>query len=184
MHSKSVHYAVVLIVICFVTVVIGCGKPSSKAEKCHIRGMIYLENHKYNDAIKEFKKALKFKPNRLDTHYQLGRAYSHLKKYDNALLEYKEVIKLKPGFFDAIEQICGIYSEQKKFDEAVQFCADFIEKNQNSENAYYLMATIYLGKAKSHIEEKIFDIDTELVKKCQNKAIDYLEKAIQITIIS
>ena len=51
-------------------------------------GVLYVEEHKYNQALPEFQQALKLKPDLAEAHYHLGQVYSRLGEKASAKREY------------------------------------------------------------------------------------------------
>ena len=65
-------------------------------------GVAYKKRGLYEEAIEEFKKAIKFKPDDATTYYNLACAYALKKDNKNALLNLKKAIELNKNLKDSI----------------------------------------------------------------------------------
>ncbi|MEW6088860.1 MAG: tetratricopeptide repeat protein [bacterium] len=72
-----------------------CG--NVKADEAYKEGMSSLKEKLYNAARLHFEKALRYDPNCVEVHYQLGLVYTYLIPYqDLAIVEFKKVQELVP----------------------------------------------------------------------------------------
>lgn len=87
-----------IIAIIFIFTVCGCQfLPGKEKEIDHSqKGYDLYEQHKYKEAIGEFKKAISLKPSDVKAHYFLGCAYTQEGNYKAAKEEFEFVIKLAP----------------------------------------------------------------------------------------
>ncbi|MFH1287407.1 MAG: tetratricopeptide repeat protein [bacterium] len=70
-----------------------CG--NAKADAAYIAGMSSFKGKLYNTARQQFEKALRYDPNCVELHYQLGLVYTSLISYqDLAIVEFKKVQEL------------------------------------------------------------------------------------------
>ena len=66
-----------LALVVLLTGLVACSTdPKVKAEKFLARGDAYVAQHKYRDAIIEYRNAVKAQPARADVHYKLAQAYT------------------------------------------------------------------------------------------------------------
>jgi hypothetical protein len=76
---------------------IGCPeKLTLTAEEYNQRGMSLAEQGKYNDAVKEYTKAIKLDPQNVDYYVNRGIAYLNMKEYDLAIADFDKAIELDP----------------------------------------------------------------------------------------
>lgn len=59
-------------------------------------GQFYFLNAKYDEAINEFKKALKLSPNDAEIYYHLGLAYESINNIDEAIKMYQRALEIDP----------------------------------------------------------------------------------------
>ena len=65
-------------------------------------GELAIKNRDYQQAIREFKKAIELAADSAETHYQLGTAYYEVGDYKNAATAFEDALRLQPDFFDAL----------------------------------------------------------------------------------
>lgn len=82
----------------------------------NILGNIYKHKGSYDDAIREYKEALRIVPNYYLAHKNLGYSYKEQSRYDDAISEFKEVLRIKPNDADAQRALeeCEKHNEVKK----------------------------------------------------------------------
>lgn len=68
-------------------------------------GLVYADQGRINDAISEFKAAIKLKPDFANAHYNLGVAYISLGRSAEAINEFKIALHLKPDFIEARQML-------------------------------------------------------------------------------
>lgn len=82
-----------------------------KAETAYKEGMAAFRGKLYNEARQKFEKALRYDPNCVELHYQLGLAYTYLIPYqDLAVVEFKKVQELVPDKGSAVH-IDAVFNE-------------------------------------------------------------------------
>ena len=75
-------------------------------------GNLYSDQHRYNDSIVEYERALELNPALSDAHYRLGTDYVHVGKKESAEKEFAVYQKLRA---DHLAEV------QKERDEVQQF---------------------------------------------------------------
>jgi type IV pilus biogenesis/stability protein PilW len=95
-----------------------------KAESHHKMGISYIENGQYDEALMEFKKAIKLNPRKKETLNYLGFISMHFKKYDEAVTYYKKAISIDPGYSEAMNNLGVTYAETGKWDQAIKYFDD------------------------------------------------------------
>jgi len=65
------------------------------------RGTDLLVARRYPDAIDEFRAALKWNPDSVEAHNNLGIALASIGRMDEAVIEFKQALAIEPGFEDA-----------------------------------------------------------------------------------
>ncbi len=79
-------------------------RDKKKATSYYNRGQKYVEQGKYKQAARQFRKAIEWDPNDADSHYNLGINYDdHLKRDKLAAYHYKRYLELRPRAKDAGE---------------------------------------------------------------------------------
>ncbi|MDI9314235.1 MAG: tetratricopeptide repeat protein [Hydrotalea sp.] len=110
---------------------------------------------KYNEAIKDFDKAIELNPQHAEAYYNRGNAKIDLGQYDSAIKDYNEAIKLNPQHADAYNNRgnakngLGQHEEaMADYDKAIELKPQFAEAYNNRGAAKY-----NLGKHNSAIKD-------------------------------
>ena len=82
-------------------------------------GLYYLNFGRFDDAIKEYKKAIEMDAGFAEVHNNLGYAYSLKGNIANAVRSYQQALRLDPAFADAYNNIGMILMNQNKIQEAL-----------------------------------------------------------------
>jgi tetratricopeptide (TPR) repeat protein len=102
--------------------------PAITAEIYLSQGIKYRQAEKYNEAIEEFKKALKDAPDDFRAHYEIAMAYLLTKQYALSVGHFKECLKQQPDNYLAHYNLACSYSLMNDADAAVKHLALSIEK--------------------------------------------------------
>lgn len=85
-----------------------------------LRGHVYYELVRYEEAIADYTKAISLNPNSPDVYYSRAYIlYYELKDYESAILDLTESIKLAPNYGDSYAMRGHIYKKLGKFEEAL-----------------------------------------------------------------
>lgn len=114
-----------LIFILFIvigTMLIGCS--SVDVEQMMDQAESYIEEGKYEQAEKSFKKVLKKEPDNLNA--KLGTANTNilLGNIEDALAMYEDILEEEPQCYEAYLGIADIYITQERYEEAVNMIAN------------------------------------------------------------
>jgi tetratricopeptide (TPR) repeat protein len=82
------------------------------------RAIVYYHANDFENAEKEYKKALEVNPHSAATHYNLGVLLNDLQRYEEAEMEYREVIRINPNFSMAHNNLGGLLGDLKRYEEA------------------------------------------------------------------
>ncbi|MCK4735560.1 MAG: tetratricopeptide repeat protein, partial [Methanophagales archaeon] len=152
-------------------------KPQKAECRCYLANLL-IELGRYEDAEKEFKKALELNPNDYLTHNDYGVLLHNWKRYDEAEREFKDALGLNPEKKDEAsihinlgalfeEWGCyGHYEEAKsEYEEAIAILRALIltkpEVGNNLARAHYNLGTLLadklekFGDAKGEFKEAI-----------------------------
>jgi tetratricopeptide (TPR) repeat protein len=94
--------------------------PAITAEIYLSQGIKYMEAKRYDEAVEEFKKALKDSPGNFRTHYEIAMAYLLSKKYALSVTHYKKCLKQQPNNYLAHYNLACAYSLMNNVDNALK----------------------------------------------------------------
>lgn len=104
----------------------------SKAEKaaCYkLLGEIYLKNKMLDESVESYVKALKFKPEDSETHYNLGIAYAQKGLIDQARKTLERANNLSPQYTTITHKILGIaFFKHGKTQEAITAFRKYLQE--------------------------------------------------------
>src|SRR3954468_3928976 len=72
------------------------------------------------EAERYFKKALELKPDRAETHFNLGVVYRRQQKVKEAIAELEQAVKLDPQLAAAHHDLGVLYKNEKRSDDAIR----------------------------------------------------------------
>jgi tetratricopeptide (TPR) repeat protein len=108
------------------------------------RGVVYEVNHRYDQAIADYTKALEINPSYAGGYHNRGVAYGRKGQYDKALADFTKSIALNPRYAGAYYSRGNVYGKLGKHDD--QAIADYtkaLEVNPRYALAYYSRGRVY-----------------------------------------
>lgn len=111
------------------------------------KGSNYLIDKQYQQAIKEFKEALRLKPDDLDLYYYLGICNHKLKQYQQALPYLQKAIE-KESNDELYYYLGACYYHLGQLTEAITYLKKTIQINPDDAEAYSLLgiSNYFLGR--------------------------------------
>ena len=108
------------------------------------QGIQYYKEGNLDKAAAEFKKAVKYGPDRFDTHFGLGQTYLMMKNHKAAIAELEKALKINPGHLGALYSVGVAYQQTGKDQEALKAYYVVGKNLPNSFQVYYNMGIIHL----------------------------------------
>ena len=139
----------------------GGEKQSAAAFKAYNEGYTKYLAHNYKDALKDFNKAIKLKPEYAKSYNFAGLAYAAMKKNNHAIHMYKRAIKADPVYSEAYHNM-GIAFEIKKDRAAAE---SFYRKAIELDNDRHIFVRSSLNLAEMLRQDKKFDEALEILRK-------------------
>ena len=109
----------------------------------NIYAVILFQLKKYDNAIIEWQKAIKLKPDYYFGYNNLGNAFLLKNDIDQALQSYENAIKIKPDYYEAIYNKANIFLKLKDFSNALKFYDEVLLLKKDYIAAYQGKAIIY-----------------------------------------
>jgi len=132
-------------------------KSPDKARPYSYRGVQYIEQHKYQEAIRDLKKAIELNPRWVDAYSNLGYLSSKLNDYDQGIVYLNKAIELDSNYASAYNNRAEIYTLEKKYDEALIDYNKAIKIKPNYHSAYSNRGNIFTKQNK--FEEALLDLN-------------------------
>jgi protein O-GlcNAc transferase len=92
-------------------------------------GNLLLDQGQAQQAIVEYKQALRLKPDAASAHFNMGNAYLVLHEYQVADQCYKQAIALKPDFTDALVALGNVQVSLEDFGKAIEYYRAALKQN-------------------------------------------------------
>src|SRR5262249_49328606 len=125
---------------------------------------------KYNEAVIQYRNALKIDPNSSDLYTALGDTYLKSKQFRDAYAAYQKAAQLNPKNFKAQASIVQFNLIVKNWQDAIHGASEILEQDPNNREGSILLAAAYAGKGDYAEAHRIND---ELLKR-EPKAVPAL----------
>jgi len=101
-------------------------------------GLVFSKQGRLDDAIREYREALRLNPDDADTHYDLGNALCRKRLWDEAISQYREDLKLNPddpgghnNLGVALFQKGNLKEAVSEFQETLRLKPDYTDARRN-----------------------------------------------------
>jgi len=162
---------------------IGCYDESLKlkeyAEVYNNRGVAYAKLNKYEQAIKDYDRAIELNPALAEVYNNRGITYAELNKYDQAIEDYDKAIELNPNYADAYNNRGITYTKLNKYEQAIEDYNRAIELKPNLAEVYNNRGVAYakLNKYERAIKDygKAIELNPNYADAYNNRGNAYME---------
>ncbi len=168
----------------------------TKWPECHHPGEDMSDHTPKTDLIRRHLEFLRFYPESVEGHYNLGLAYLQAGELEDALRSFERALELRPTLTEALINMGGIYFRQGRIDEciranerALEIAPDLIQARGNLAFAFLRMqewdkaieACSELLKLDPTVAMAHYHMAIALHRKGQNeKALDALQEASRL----
>jgi len=101
------------------------------------RGVNYMSNEKFQDAVRSFDLALRIDPQYVDAWIKRGYAHFHLGEYTVAIRSYDRALEIDVNNAEAWNMKGLAYYKMKNYDKAIECCEKAIDINPNDGMSWY-----------------------------------------------
>ena len=139
-------------------------------------GRAYQEQGLLDEAVGEYRLAVKIMPNHFKAHYNLGIIYGRQGNLNQAADSYRKAIALNPNFADAHFNLANIYQKQGLLDEAIEQYLKLIKLDPEDYEARNNLGVIYAMQEK--LDQAILEWKKVLqIDPTNKRAQDNIKKA-------
>lgn len=125
----------------------GIVRESPDAAFAHINlGLAYYDDKRYDEAIEEYRTALRLNPNYPEAHNNLGFAYCNKGRLDEAIYEYKAALRLNPNYARAYNNLGNAYMALGFIDDAIGYYKIALRLNPNLAGTHNNLGLAYRQK--------------------------------------
>lgn len=114
-----------------------------------LRGNVYWQLGKMEEALADYHKALHFVPDDRDLLWQLALLEDQAGRYDRSLATWQRLGRLYPGNTEPVEVLCGkglAYRRLKRFEESIRHYDSALAQKPDQIEIYPLLAEVYLDR--------------------------------------
>jgi serine/threonine protein kinase/tetratricopeptide (TPR) repeat protein len=108
-------------------------------------GMVYNETGKYENAARQFQRALQLDPTSDDSYRGLAFAYEHLQNFDDAESIYRRAITLRPHYWAGYNWLGGFYASRGRYADAVEMFKHVVALAPDSFRGHSNLGATYLA---------------------------------------
>lgn len=127
------------------------------------QGDLLLAQGRYEDAIEQYRSAVKAEPDNREYYKSLGWALSELGRYDEVILIYSQALKRFPDYYFLQSQSGRIYRELGRTKDAIDAYKKAIAIAPGKFNAYLGLATTYKYMENYELAEENYKRAIELL---------------------
>ena len=123
-------------------------KSPNKARGYDSRGNAYYRAGKFEQAIKDFNKAIELQPAYGTAYNNRGNAYKNTAKYKQALEDYSKAIELQPKYAEAYSNRGLVLNDAGKFEQALTDFEQAVKLQPNNASTYLNRGIVNTGAGK------------------------------------
>lgn len=113
-------------------------------EEAILKGNEFVQKKNYDDAIKEYEKAVKIDPKNAKAHLLIGLTYANKGNLDKALKFTQYALMLEKSY-PAFSNLGLIYANKGEYQNAIDAYQSAVELNPKSANAWYQLGRLHAG---------------------------------------
>lgn len=106
-------------------------------------GAAYIDQNKFDEAVEEFKAALKLHPDNPMSRHNLGFVYYKQGRFEEAIQEFKAALRLRPNYSLAHNNLGNVYFSQGRLEEALREYEKAVEIDTDNPSSYTNMGNVY-----------------------------------------
>lgn len=147
---RKIYVLLIVLILCGKSI-LAYGRDTSDIYSHYLRGVIYFNQEKYEQALKEFKEAIKLSPESLTIRFKKALVLFKMEKYKEAEKELVFIKDKDPDYIDAYFTLIFVYEALNDQKKQKQIYREFLEKThdlhpENIDIAEYLAEYYYVNK--------------------------------------
>ena len=143
--------------------------PVQKAEQHIRRGNQFYGEQKFDQALKEYGRAIELAPNNHRAFFWRGRTYARKQAYDLAEKDFHQTIKLNPKYVSAFNNLGWLYGRRGENEKSLIYLNRALELQPDSGWTYYYRGRVYYqkGDLKSALKDTQKACQLKFQRACQ-----------------
>ncbi len=167
-----------LLLTAFVGCILVFTSCSSQTNQKHLtRGEEYLQKHKFQEALMEFRAAADIDKNSAEAHWGLARAFENLGQFYETIEELHQVAELSPENLEAKTRLGNYFlvTAPPQPDETTKILDDIFARDANFIEGHILKASLLAVQKKT--EKEVLEVLNHAVSLKPNRTESYLSIA-------
>jgi tetratricopeptide (TPR) repeat protein len=105
-------------------------------------GRAFEQERRLEEAVAEFREALRLAPNHTEAHYNLGTTAYTLGRIDEAIRHYENALRTNPDYAKAHNNLAAALLQRGRFDEAIRHFSETLRIDPYHANAHFNLAVL------------------------------------------
>lgn len=131
-------------------------------------GENFFKSDKPQQAVQAFEKAVNYKPDDYESHFELAEYHTENENWPRALKSYQTALKNHPEPLDILNNMAFVYGEMGEYEEMLETLTKVFEREPGNASAKELLASYYHDQAE------------DIMQRNPGKAIELLDKGLEI----
>ncbi|RKY42214.1 MAG: hypothetical protein DRP85_03685 [Candidatus Makaraimicrobium thalassicum] len=135
------------------------------------------QNGYWSDRITFYERTLRYAPDSVRVHNNLGNAYLKAGRKEEAIASYKNALAVDPGYAEAYYNLGSVYVDTGRKEEAISLFKKAVMIDPDYAEAYYNLGNAYVdtGREKEAIAfyEKALEVDPDYAEAYNNLGVAY-----------
>jgi len=149
-------------------------------------GVYYSDTGRVDEAIEQFKVAIRINPHYVRAYNNLGITYTKKGMLNEAIAVYRKALSIDPLHEKAYYNLGNVYLEQGRFDEAIHAFKNAILINSDYTQAHYNLGYAYDKKGMWDEAiagyERVLSLNSGYAEACNNLAVIYCYRKKDFTL--
>jgi len=145
-----------------------------QAEAYNLQGETSISKNLFNNAIKDFSRALEINPNYVDALINRGSAYAQLGRFNDALMDFNHALKFEKKDAELYNKRGEIYLQNNMYDQAIKDFTAAMVLNPMYSDAYLNRGRAYSEKGMP--EEAMADFN-QAIKADSDQSFGFIDRA-------
>lgn len=141
-------------------------------------GMDYFNQRQYDLAEREFKEALRYKPESPEAHMNLGVGYYIKGRNDDAIQQYREALHYRPSYSEAHYNLGLAYLKNRNLKGAIEEFEQALQSNPEYVKAYISLGAARRSEGKTaqavDAHQRALALKPDMVEAHVNLGLDYM----------
>jgi tetratricopeptide (TPR) repeat protein len=112
-------------------------------------GRAFEQEQRLEEAVAEFREALRLAPDHTEAHYNLGTTAYSLGRIDEAIRHYEDALRTNPDYAKAHNNLAAALVREGRFDEAIRHLSETLRIDPYHANAHFNLAVLLEKKGRA-----------------------------------